>query len=88
MKVKANKGFSGFFSMGKPFNMHAGEVREVEDSGTVQELISIGYLEEVDAPESAAETPNAPESATETPNSPEPDEVKPDEDKRGKSKRG
>ena len=42
MKVKANKGFSGFFSTGKPFNMHAGEVREVEDSGTVHELISIG----------------------------------------------
>lgn len=87
MKVKANKGFSGFFSTGKPFNMHAGEVREVEDSGTVQELISIGYLEASDTPAPQTE-PNAPESAAETPNSPEPDEVKPDEDKRGKSKRG
>ena len=81
MKVKANKGFSGFLSTGKPFNMHAGEVREVEDSGTVQELISIGYLEAADTPAPQTE-PNAPEY------SPEPDEVKPDEDKRGKSKRG
>lgn len=87
MKVKANKGFSGFFSTGKPFNMHAGEAREVEDSGTVQELISIGYLEASDTPAPLTE-PNAPESAAETPNTPEPDEVKPDEDKRGKSKRG
>lgn len=87
MKVKANKGFSGFFSTGESFNMYAGEAREVEDSGTVQELISIGYLEASDTPAPLTE-PNAPESAVETPNSPEPDEVKPDEDKRGKSKRG
>lgn len=85
MKVKANKGFSGFFSTGKPFNMHAGETREVEDSGTVQELISIGYLEEVDAPAPQTEPENS-EPAEETPDVP--DEVKPDEDKRGKSKRG
>lgn len=85
MKVKANKGFSGFFSTGKPFNMHAGETREVEDSGTVQELISIGYLEEVGAPAPQAE-PESSENAEETPGVP--DEVKLDEDKRGKSKRG
>lgn len=65
MKVKANKGFSGFFSSGKPFNMHVGEVREADDCDTVRELISVGYLEEVS----------------------EPNEVKPDENKRGKSKR-
>ena len=65
MKVKANKGFSGFFSSGKPFNMHAGEVREIDDCDTVRELISVGYLEEVS----------------------EPNEVKTDENKRGKSKR-
>lgn len=47
MKVKANKGFSGFFSTGKPFSMHAGEVREMDDCDTVQELIAAGYLEEV-----------------------------------------
>lgn len=85
MKVKAKKGFSGFFSTGKPFNMHAGEVREVEDSGTVQELISIGYLEEVGAPAPQSE-PESSEPAEEAPGAP--DEVKLDEDKRGKSKRG
>ena len=75
MRVTAVKGFSGFLN-GKPFSMHAGETREVEDSGMVQELISIGYLEEVGAPAPQAE-----------PESTEPDEVKLDEDKRGKSKR-
>ena len=84
MRVKAIKGFSGYLK-GKPFNMHAGEVRDIEDSGTVQELISIGYLEEADTPAPQAE-PNAPEPAVEVPDSPE--EVKLDEDKRGKSKRG
>lgn len=85
MKIKANKGFSGFFSTGKPFNMHAGETREVEDSGTVQELISIGYLEEVGTPAPQTDPENS-ELAEETPDVP--DEVKLDEDKRGKSKRG
>lgn len=91
MRVTAVKGFSGFFSTGKPFNMHAGETREVEDNGTVQELISIGYLENIGAtapqaePESAdtaEEAPAAPDEITDTP-----DEVKLNEDKRGKSKR-
>lgn len=83
MKVTAVKGFSGFFSTGKPFNMHAGEVREVEDNETVQELISIGYLMRTVTAE-----PENTENTEETPNAPEPDEVKLDEDKRGKSKRG
>lgn len=65
MKVKANKGFSGFLAPGKPFNMHAGEIRDVEDNATVRELISVGYLESTEVP----------------------DEVKLNEDKRGKSKR-
>lgn len=85
MKIKANKGFSGFFSTGKPFNMHAGETREVEDSGTVQELISIGYLEETGAAAPQAE-PKSSEPAEEAPGTS--DEVKLNEDKRGKSKRG
>lgn len=86
MEVKAIKGFSGFLK-GKSFNMHAGEVREVEDSGTVQELISIGYLEDVGAPAPQTE-PESSEAAVETPDVSEPDEVKLNEDKRGKSKRG
>ena len=40
MTVKAVKSFSG-----ERFNMHAGEVREVNDSETVRELLRIGYLE-------------------------------------------
>ena len=81
MKVEAVKGFSGFLN-GKSFSMHAGEVREVEeDNETVQELLDIGYLmrtfpAEMENTENAEETPDVP------------DEVKPDEDKRGKSKRG
>lgn len=42
MTVKAVKSFSG-----ERFNMHAGEVREVNDTETVQELLRIGYLEDV-----------------------------------------
>ena len=80
MKVKANKGFSGFLTPGKPFNMHAGEIREVEDNATVRELISVGYLESTEVPAPQAE-PESTES-TEVP-----DEVKLNEDKRGKSKR-
>ena len=83
MKVEAVKGFSGFLN-GKSFNMHAGEVREVEDDNeTIQELISIGYLMRTFPAE-----PENTENTEGTPNAPEPDEVKPDEDKRGKSKRG
>lgn len=76
MKVKANKGFSGFLTPGKPFNMHAGEIRDVEDNATVRELISVGYLESTEVP-----TPQAEPESTES------DEVKLNEDKRGKSKR-
>ena len=80
MKVRANKGFSGFFSTGKPFNMHAGEIREVGDDGTVRELISIGYLEaEQPGQDHADEAENAPEELS--------DEVNADENKRGKPKR-
>ena len=39
MTVKAVKSFSG-----ERFNMHAGEVREVNDTETVRELLRIGYL--------------------------------------------
>lgn len=80
MKVEAVKGFSGFLN-GKSFSMHAGEVREVEeDNETVQELLDIGYLMRTFEPENT-------ENTEETPNAPEPDEVKLNEDKRGKSKR-
>ena len=80
MRVKAIRGFSGFFSTGKSFNMHAGETREVDDDGTVRELISIGYLEAEHAEqEPADEAENAPEEHA--------DEVNADENKRGKSKR-
>ncbi len=81
MKVKANKGFSGFLTPGKPFNMHAGEIRDVEDNATVRELISVGYLESTEVSTPQAE-PERVESAE------VPDEVKLNEDKRGKSKRG
>lgn len=76
MRVKAIKGFSGFLTPGKPFNMHAGEIRDVEDNATVRELISVGYLESTEVP-----TPQAEPESTES------DEVKLNEDKRGKSKR-
>ena len=80
MKVKANKGFSGFLTPGKPFNMHAGEIRDVEDNATVRELISVGYLESTEVP-----TPQAELESTES--AEVPGEVKLNEDKRGKSKR-
>lgn len=50
MKVKAIKSFSG-----ERFNMHAGEVREVESTETVQELLRIGYLENVGGPQEQTE---------------------------------
>lgn len=68
MKVRALKGFSGTVTM------YAGEVREIERSAAIDELICIGYLEEVK--ENAKPAPEK----TET-------EVKTDEAKRGKSKR-
>ena len=68
MTVKAVKSFSG-----ERFNMHAGEVREVESTETVQELLRIGYLESVCGPQE--------------PTPPEQTEVQPNEAKRGKSKR-
>ncbi len=52
--------------------MHAGEIRDVEDNATVRELISVGYLESTEVPTESEEVP---------------DEVKLNEDKRGKSKR-
>lgn len=39
MKVKAIMGFSG-----ERFSMHAGEIRDVEENDTVNELLRIGYL--------------------------------------------
>lgn len=68
MTVKAVKGFSGV-----RFNMHAGEVREVNDTETVRELLRIGYLEDVGG---SREQP-----------APEQTEVRLNENKRGKSKR-
>ncbi len=50
MKVKAVKSFSG-----ERFNMHAGEVREVESTETVQDLLRIGYLENVGGPQEQTE---------------------------------
>lgn len=50
MKVKAVKSFSG-----ERFNMHAGEVREVESTETVQDLLRIGYLENVGDPQEQTE---------------------------------
>ena len=82
MTVKAVKSFSG-----ERFNMHVGEVREVNDTETVRELLRIGYLEDVGGPQE----PPAPEQTAddtgtkETP--PEQTEVQPNEAKRGKSKR-
>ncbi len=49
MKVKAKNGFSGLFSTGEPFSMYAGEVRDVEENDTVNELLRIGYLEPAEA---------------------------------------
>ena len=68
MKVKAVKSFSG-----ERFNMHAGEVRDVNDTETVRELLRIGYLEDV--------------GGSQEPTPPEQTEVQPNEAKRGKSKR-
>lgn len=80
MTVKAVKSFSG-----ERFNMHAGEVREVNDTETVRELLRIGYLEDV----GGSQKPPAPvtefDPGTET--VPEQTEVQPNETKRGKSKR-
>ena len=52
--------------------MFPGEVREVKESDTVRELLSIGYLEKADKPAEIA---------------PEQTEVQLNETKRGKSKR-
>jgi len=71
--------------------MHAGETREVEDCETIQELLDITYLmvditpapqAEPESADTAEEAPAAPDEITDTP-----DEVKLNEDKRGKSKR-
>lgn len=82
MTVKAVKSFSG-----ERFNMHVGEVREVNDTETVRDLIRIGYLEDV----GGSQEPPVPEQTAddtgteETP--PEQTEVQLNEAKRGKSKR-
>ena len=68
MIVKAVKSFSGV-----RFNMHAGEVREVNDTETVRELMRIGYLEDAGSPQK--------------PPVPEQTEVQLNETKRGKSTR-
>lgn len=83
MRVTAVKGFSGSLN-GKPFSMHAGETREVEDCETIQELLDITYLMVDITPAPQAEPENS-EPAEEMPDVP--DEVKLNEDKRGKSKR-
>ena len=62
---------------GVHFNMRVGEIREVEETETVRELLRIGYLENVGAGE---EKPSAQESAEER------TEVQPNENKRGKRK--
>ena len=49
MTVKALKSFSG-----NRFSMHEGEIREVESTDTVAELLKIGYLTEI-APENPKE---------------------------------
>ena len=72
MTIKAVKGFSGFTSAGERFAMFPGEVREVKESDTVRELLSIGYLKKADKPAEIA---------------PEQTEVQLNETKRGKSKR-
>ncbi len=89
MKVKAVKSFSG-----ERFNMHAGEVREVESTETVKELLRIGYLEDVGGsqepptPETAGEVPTEKEPTPETveDSAPEQTEVKLNETKRGGGK--
>lgn len=67
---------------GARFNMRVGEIREVEETETVRELLRIGYLENVGAGEALAdeENPSAQESAEER------TEVQPNENKRGKRK--
>lgn len=70
MKVRAMKSFSGTISM------HEGEVRELNETETVNELIRIGYLEEVTQSKKSLHQ-----------NAEPPKEVTTNEAKRGKSKR-
>ncbi len=78
MKVKAIKGFSG-----ERFSMFPGEIREVQDTETVRELLRIGYLEDAGVPGNPEQT--APESP---PGNPEQENTEVlNEAKRGKSKR-
>lgn len=96
MKVKAKNGFSGLFSTGEPFSMYAGEVRDVEENDTVNELLAIGYLEPAEAvqlakaaevqPEVEAQATDGvqPEKAEEA-EEPKTDEVK-HENKRSRAK--
>ena len=43
---------------GARFNMRVGEIREVEETETVRELLRIGYLEDVGAEEQTEVQPN------------------------------
>lgn len=43
-KVKALKSFAGIVSM------HTGEVKDIDDSNIVNDLVSAGYIEEVKEP--------------------------------------
>lgn len=72
MKVKAIMGFSG-----ERFSMHAGEIRDVEENDTVNELLRIGYLK----PTEVQPAEVVPEKADE----PKADEVK-HENKRSRAK--
>lgn len=76
MKVKAIMGFSG-----ERFSMHAGEVRDVEENDTVNELLAIGYLE----PAEAVQLAKADEIQPEKTDEPKADEVK-HENKRNRAK--
>lgn len=88
MKVKATMGFSG-----ERFSMHAGEVRDVEENDTVNELLRIGYLEPAGAVQLAkadeihpeAEAQAADEAVPEKADEPKADEVK-HENKRSRAK--
>lgn len=82
MKVKAIMGFSG-----ERFSMYAGEVREVERTETVDELLRVGYLEpsEADEVQPEAEAQAADEAVPEKADEPKADEVK-HENKRSRAK--
>ena len=53
MTVKALKSFSG-----ERFEMYQGEIREVELTDTVEELLKIGYLAEISPENPKEDNPN------------------------------